>query len=140
MTPFEPVELLVLDFHGVCFDPRTGDIDPAAVELVADIEALDIIAAVLSNELDDHTIASTPLLQQMDHVVSCTAGIQKPDRRAFQRVMLLASVDASRTVVVDDSPDNVRGAEAAGARVVWFDADDRAASWARAREGLGLTT
>ncbi len=137
-APDGRIELLVLDFHGVCFEPRTGEIDPTAAQLTADAEAGGIATAVLSNELDDRTIASTPLLQQVAHVVSCTTGIQKPDRRAFQRVMLLASADAARTVVVDDAPENVRGAEAAGATAIWFDRTDRAGSWTRVRRSLGL--
>ena len=48
--------------------------------------------AVLSNELDDDTVETHPVLRAVDHVVACNTGIQKPDRRAFQRVLLLTGV------------------------------------------------
>lgn len=131
--------LLVLDFDGVCFDRSRREIDPEAIGVVDDARRHGIVVAVLSNELDDATIASTPLLDDVDHVVVCAAGIQKPDRRAFQRVMLHAGIDADRTVVVDDSEVNVRGAAAAGASALAFDVEDRAASWTSVRRAVGLT-
>ena len=97
-----------------------------------------ITVAVLSNELDDDTIETHPLLGAVDHVVACNTGIQKPDRRAFQRVLLLTGIEAERTLVVDDAEDNVRGAEAAGTAALHFDVDDCAASWAAIRAELGL--
>ena len=131
--------LLILDFDGVCFDRSRHEIDPDAVALVGDAQRHGILVAVLSSELDDTTIATTPLLDEVDHTVVCTTGIQKPDRRAFQRVMLLTGIDAHRTVVVDDSEVNVRGAAAAGATAIAFDVDDRAASWTSVRRAAGLT-
>ncbi len=139
MTPESTAAaLLVLDFDGVCFDPTARDIDPAAADLVRDARAVGIGVAVLSNELDEHTRTTTPLLDDVDHVVACTTGIQKPDRRAFQRVMMIADVSPERTVVVDDRDANVRGAEAAGARAVLFDLGDRAGSWTAIRRAAGL--
>ncbi|MEO1060576.1 MAG: HAD-IA family hydrolase [Actinomycetota bacterium] len=127
-------ELLVLDVGGVCVD-RAGRSDPAATELVDAARERGIVVAVLSNELDE---ASADALPPVDHVVACNTGIQKPDRRAFQRVLLLTGTDAAAALVVDDSADNVRGAEAAGAAALHFDPDDRSASWAAVRAALGL--
>ncbi len=139
MAPHDrTVELLILDFHGVCLDPRAGTIDPVAKAVVSECSPLGLPVAVLSNELDGHTIQSTPLLQQVDHVVSCTTGIQKPDRRAFERVIRLVGVAPEHAVVVDDQPINARGAQAAGAASIWFDVDDREASWASVRRAIGL--
>jgi len=132
--------LLILDFGGVCVDPADpARVDPAAELLVTDGQRLGISVAVLSNELDDRTIATTPLLGLVDHVVSCNERIQKPDRRAFQRAMLAAGVEATDTLVVDDSIDNVRGARAAGAAALHFDLDDRTGSWSAVRRAIGLT-
>ena len=128
-------ELLVLDFGGVCVD-ADGTTDPAVVDLIDAARRQDVTVAVLSNELDASTVASHPVLRAVDHVVTCNTGIQKPDRRAFQRVLLLTGVEAGRTLVVDDSPDNVRGAEAAGTTALRFDTADRAGSWAAVRETL----
>ncbi len=129
-------DLLVLDFGGVCVD-ADGASDPAAVDLIDAAHGRGMAVAVLSNELDPATVASHPVLRVVDHVVTCNTGIQKPDRRAFQRVLLLTGIEAGRTLVVDDSPDNVRGAEAAGTTALRFDPADRAGSWAVVREALG---
>ncbi len=132
--------LLILDYDGVCLscvDPAHPTIDPEVSELIRYARQAGITVAVLSNELDDHTINNTPMLRSVDHVVVCSAGIQKPDRRAFQRVMLLTGIEASNTVVVDDSRDNIRGAAAAGAVAVHFDATNRRRSWTAVRSELG---
>ncbi len=130
-------ELLVLDVGGVCIDEE-GATDPTVAGVIDAAKERGLTVAVLSNELDNATIATHPLLQRVDHVVSCNRGIQKPDRRAFQRVLLLTGIDADRTLVVDDAGDNVRGAQAAGTTALHFDVDDRAASWATVRVELGL--
>lgn len=130
-------ELVILDFGGVCV-VADGTRDLAASDLVEDARNDGIVVAVLSNELDDRTVTDEPVLQAVDHVVACNTGIQKPDRRAFQRVLLLTGAAAEHTLVVDDSTDNVRGAEAAGITALRFDTGDRARSWAAVRGALGL--
>lgn len=130
-------ELLVLDFGGVCVD-ADGSTDPEVIDVIAAARERSITVAVLSNELDDDTIAVHPVLRSVDHVVACNTGIQKPERRAFQRVLLLTDVDAEQALVVDDADDNVRGAQAAGTTALHFDVDDRSRSWAAVRSELGL--
>ncbi len=144
-------ELLILDFVGVCTAPlgdlaRMADYASAAVpvhrwaeSVIRSARAAGIAVVVLSNDLPEATIEATPLLAAADGTISLAdSAITKPDRRAFERVMLAQRVSADRTLVVDDSLDNVRGAQSAGAAVLHFDASDPRRSWDAVRAELGL--
>lgn len=119
--PVTSRRLLILDFDGVCTFSAgelvargevvalAAAIRPEAEEAVAAAQQAGVSVAVLSNELDRAWVAEVALLQRVDHVVACADnGIYKPDRRAFQRCLLLAGTDADHTMLVDDDPDAVR--------------------------------
>lgn len=128
------IELLVLDFDGVCTysaseliergsaQPLAGAVRPEAEGVVASAQNQGIAVAVLSNELSQDWISDVPLLAAVEYVVCCSDnGIYKPDRRAFQRCALLAGVRPKHTVVVDDHPDNVNVAASLGMTAVLFE-------------------
>ena len=55
------------------------------------------------------------LLQHFDHLfVSSTMGCRKPDADAYQTVVVKVGLPADRILFLDDSPENVEGAAAAG--------------------------
>lgn len=144
-------DLLILDFVGVCTAPladlaRTADHTNPAVPVhrwaestIRDTRAAGIAVVVLSNDLPEATIEATPLLAATDATVSlANSAITKPDRRAFERVMLTRGVSADRTLIVDDSPENIRGAQSTGATALHFDASDPRSSWKAVRAELGI--
>ena len=49
-----------------------------------------------------------------DGVYSYKAGVMKPDRRIFEIARSQFGVDPSRTLYIDDLPENVKGAESVG--------------------------
>jgi len=53
-------------------------------------------------------------------VFSCVEQVSKPDRRVYTRTVERLGVAANRTVFVDDRPQFVEGAEAAGLRAILF--------------------
>ncbi len=143
--------LLIVDFVGVCTAPlgdlaRTADptsaavpVHPQAESVIRSARAAGIAVVVLSNDLPEETIKATPLLAAIDETVSLAgSAITKPDRRAFERVMLTQQVPANRTLVVDDSPDNIRGARSAGTAVLHFNPSDPRRSWDTVRTELRL--
>ena len=140
-----------MDFVGVCTAPlgdlaRVADaasaavpVHPQAESVIQSARAAGITVVVLSNDLPEETIKATPLLASIDDTVSLAgSAITKPDRRAFERVMLAQQVPANRTLVVDDLLDNVRGARSAGTAVLHFDPSDPRRSWGTVRAELGL--
>lgn len=144
-------ELLIVDFVGVCTAPlgdlaRVADaasaavpVHPQAESVIQSARAAGITVVVLSNDLPEATIKATPLLAAVDDTISlANSAITKPDRRAFERVMLTQRVPADRTLVVDDSIDNVRGARSAGTAVLHFDPSNPRRSWDTVRTELGL--
>ena len=144
--------LLIVDFVGVCTAPlgdlaRVADaasaavpVHPQAESVIQSARAAGITVVVLSNDLPEATIKATPLLAVTtdDTVSLANSAITKPDRRAFERVMLTQRVPADRTLVVDDSIDNVRGARSAGTAVLHFDPSNPRRSWDTVRAELGL--
>lgn len=140
-----------MDFVGVCTAPlgdlaRTADptsavvpVHPQAESVIQSARAAGITVVVLSNDLPEATIKATPLLAAVDDTISlANSAITKPDRRAFERVMLTQRVPADRTLVVDDSIDNVRGARSAGTAVLHFDPSNPRRSWDTVRTELRL--
>lgn len=109
-------------------------------DLVADACAARITVVILSNDLPRDALEHHLVLRRVHHVVSlANAAIRKPDRRAFQRALLVAGATADRALVVDDAPTNVAGARAADIAAILFDVTDPAASLLAVREALGLT-
>jgi len=141
------VDLLVLDFAGVCTptssieslhlaDP-TGRISTREeiTSLVAEARPQGVLIAILSNEIS--TDWDVELFDQVDHVVNCADNqIFKPDRRAFQRCTLLTGVSPERSLVVDDHPDNITVAASLGMKTVLFDPADVEASTQLIREAM----
>ena len=118
-----PLDLLILDFDGVCTPPMTAGLGREAAEpwlqgAVSTVElaqSTGVQVAVLSNEIRAQWATEYPVLEIVDHVVNCADnGIYKPDRRAFQRCLLLSGSRAEHTLVVDDDPDNATVAESLG--------------------------
>jgi putative hydrolase of the HAD superfamily len=136
------IALLILDFSGVCTrsateivaDPEAPIARPEALDLVRSVRAAGVTTVILSNELDPDWVDEHPVLAAVDHVVSCAGNrIFKPDRRAFQRCLLLSGKTAEATLVVDDEADNVTAAQALGMDTVLFDPQDPTSSWADVR-------
>jgi len=142
------VELLVLDFAGVCtLGPSELEapvslaetVRPRCTEVVDAAQAAGITVAILSNELSHDWAESVPLLGQVDHVIACTDnGILKPDRRAFERALYVAGTAAEATLLVDDHEDNVRVAASLGIQVVHFEVADPDRSWKEVAQHLEL--
>ncbi len=149
------VRLLVVDFGGVCTLSARELIEleqagrgrrslaetvrPLAVTTIAAAQTAGIVVAVLSNELSRSWAATVPLLAQVDHLFPCSDnGINKPDRRAFQRCLLVSGLAAHQTLVVDDDADNVGVAATLGMQVARFDTTDPDESWCEVGRRLGL--
>ena len=144
-------ELLILDFVGVCTAPladlaQTADhTNPAvpvhqwAEPVIRDAQATGVVVVVLSNDLPESTIKATPLLTAIDATISLAdSAITKPDRRAFERVMLTHQISANRTLIVDDSLENIHGAQSTGATTLHFDPSTPHHSWKAVQTELGL--
>jgi len=142
------VELLILDFAGVC-TPSAAElitsgsgtsaisIRPECEAVVRAAQASGITLAILSNEISRDWADNVPLLSTVDHVVACSDNnIFKPDRRAFQRCLLLTGAEAERTLVVDDSSDNITVASSLGMKTVRFDSTNPEESWREVTEAL----
>lgn len=120
-------------------------IRPEAVSIIHAAKAAGKKLAILSNELDLFYGADfrrrLPLLQLFDVTVDATyTGILKPDPRAYAAVTEALGLPAHDCVFVDDQKRNADGGVKAGMQVVHFDVLQPAASFAKARELLGLGT
>lgn len=118
-------------------------IRPEAVSIICAAKAAGKKLAILSNELDLFYGADfrsrLPLLQLFDVIVDATyTGILKPDPRAYGAVTEALGLPAGECVFVDDQKRNTDGGVKAGLQVVHFDVLQPAASFAKARELLGL--
>lgn len=118
-------------------------IRPEAVSIICAAKAAGKKLAILSNELDlfygTDFRRRLALLQLFDVTVDATyTGILKPDPRAYAAVTEALGLPAHDCVFVDDQKRNVDGGVKAGMQVVHFDVLQPAASFAQARELLGL--
>ncbi len=146
---------LILDFDGVCTKSSgeliasqihgrdSGDastsrqlsevIRPEAVHAMATAQAIGLTTVILSNELERAWLVGLELTDVTDHtIIGSDNGIFKPDRRAFQRCLLVTGCRANQTLLVDDNLDNIAVADSLGMRTVHFDtqsAASRANCW-----------
>lgn len=97
---------------------------PGSVGVVRDLHAAGVRLWGLTNwshELFPHGLAAFPFLELLeDVVVSGTEGVAKPDPAVFVIVRQRTDLPLDRLVFVDDRPDNVAAAAAAGMDAVVF--------------------
>lgn len=137
-------DVVVFDFDGVCtpstseFIANPTDLATLRPELSSTIEQFRSRGsqiALSSNEFDRQWITDIAGFPDFDHIfLGSDNRIFKPDRRAFQRVLLSVGCEASRCLVIDDDENNCQAARSIGCRAVHFDPADVAASW---RAALG---
>lgn len=147
------IRVLLLDYGGVC-TLSTGEFvaaqgrdgcssvvaaqdatRPECRPVVARARAAGICVAILSNEIDRSWAMSVPLLDEVDHIIACSDnGLLKPDRRAYQRALMVTGSSADQVLFVDDEPENVAGARAVGIEALLFDVDRAADCWAEIAE------
>ena len=118
-------------------------IRPEAVATIEAAKAGGKRLAILSNELGLFYGADfrrrLPLLQHFELIVDATyTGILKPDPSAYTAVTEALGLPAGECVFVDDQKRNADGGVKAGMHVVRFAVLQPAASFAKARELLGL--
>jgi putative hydrolase of the HAD superfamily len=107
-------------------------IRPQAIELVRRVRAEGYSTALVTNNVREFGVswrAQLPLDELFDAVVdSCEVGLRKPDER-FYRFTLerLGGLSPGEAVLLDDFPDNVRGAEQIGMAAVLVGPDWNAA-------------
>lgn len=56
---------------------------------------------------------------------SCRFGLRKPDVESYRRILEENNLDASETLFIDDSPQNITGAQEAGLKTWFFKSTDR---------------
>ncbi len=141
--------MLLLDYGGVCTlsarecvaahdgdggsstVSEQGATRPECRSVVAKARAAGVCVAILSNEIDRSWATSVPLLDEVDHIIACSDnGLLKPDRRAYQRALMVTGASADQVLFVDDEPVNVAGARAVGIEAMLFDVDRAADCWA----------
>ena len=97
---------------------------PGSVGVVRDLHSAGVPLWGLTNwsdELFPHGLAAFPFLELLeDVVVSGTEGVAKPDPAVFVIVRQRTDLPLDRLVFVDDRPDNVAAAAAAGMDAVVF--------------------
>jgi len=152
------IGVLLLDYGGVCtpspeeFVAALGqdqDFSPVAIHditrpechsVVTQARTAGICVAILSNEINPKWADSVELLASVDHIIACSDnGVLKPDRRAYQRALMLTDSSAEQVLFVDDEPDNVAGARAVGIEALLFDTDRAADCWAEIAQRLELS-
>lgn len=116
---------------------------PEARETILAAKAAGIKLAILSNELDlfygVEFRKRFPLIDLFDVIIDATyTGILKPDPRAYAMAVEAVGLPITDCVFVDDQLKNIEGAVAVGLPHIHFDVTRPAASFALARQMLGL--
>ncbi len=100
-----------------------GTPDPAVLDLVDEIRAGDVLAAILTNGTD--TIAAELAILGIDRHVdrvfnTAEIGVAKPDPSVFRHVCEALDVVPESVFFTDDSPRNVEGAAGVGMTAVHY--------------------
>lgn len=60
-----------------------------------------------------------------DRVYSCRVGLLKPEVEIYRLALRQFGIDGSRTVFIDDKPENVQGAREAGLQAIHFQGNEK---------------
>ena len=116
---------------------------PEIVALVDEAMAAGVRAAMLSNDLTTFHgagwVDEVPFFRRIGTFFDASSlGARKPDPIAYTAAVERLGLSAGAVLFVDDLPENVIGASAAGLPAVLFDITDPAGSTAVVRKELGL--
>ena len=123
--------------------PQEQFVRPEIVALVDEAEAGGVRCAMLSNDLTTfHGVGwvdDVPFFGRIKPFFDAASlGARKPDPIAYTAAVERLGLPAGQVLFVDDLPENIEGAEAAGLPAVLFDITDPGASAALVRKALGL--
>lgn len=123
--------------------PETEFLRPEIVALVDEAAAAGVHTAMLSNDLTTYHgagwVDEVPFFRRAGTFFDAAAlGARKPAPVAYTAAVDRLGLPAGAVLFVDDLPENVIGAEAAGLPAVLFDITDPAGSTAQVRKHLGL--
>lgn len=123
--------------------PRDGLLRPGALALMRDARAAGLPVGVLTNDLrafhSQEWVNSLGLGEVADVIVDGSVeGILKPDPRIYRLAAGRLGASCQDVVFLDDQPVNLAGAVNVGMTAVPVDVTDPGASFARARELIGL--
>ncbi|HEU5009470.1 MAG TPA: HAD family phosphatase [Gaiellaceae bacterium] len=114
---------LIEAFHRRWPEMLAGEI-PGTVEVLAELRAADIRLLALSNwsaELFPIARERFDFLEWFEAIViSGDVGVNKPDRRIFEHLVVRFGIEPKAALFVDDSPANVDAAQTLGFHVVQF--------------------
>ncbi len=110
-------------FHERWIETLGGPIEPS-VEVLAELRAAGVPLYALTNWSAETFPLARPCFPFLDWfdgiVVSGEVGIVKPDPRIFAHLLETHGLRPEATVFIDDTPANVRAAEAAGMTPIHF--------------------
>ena len=117
-------------------------IDQDAVALMRDARAAGRRVGVLSNDaysiMGREFFAGRPEFAELDAFVDAVdIGVRKPEPAAYQRAAEALGVAPDQVVFLDDTPECVDGARAAGMHAIQVDPADRRPAFDQAARGAG---
>jgi putative hydrolase of the HAD superfamily len=137
-------DLTIQELWAVAYaGPEEEFLRPEVVVLVDDAAAAGLHTAMLSNDLtafhSEGWMEEVPFFGRIGAFFDAASlGARKPDPTAYAAAVDRLGLPAGAVLFVDDLPENVSGAEAAGLPAVLFDIADPAGSTARVPKYLGL--
>ncbi|MDH3302048.1 MAG: HAD-IA family hydrolase [Acidimicrobiia bacterium] len=137
-------ELSLREYMTTIYSPPSDDLIRWEAGVVAKAaRAAGYGVSALTNDLrafhgpDWHT--KIAFFELLDHLADCSdTDILKPDPRSYQRAVDIVGVDPERMLFVDDQPLNIKGAEAFGMQVHWFDVANPTRSWQAVADRLRI--
>ncbi|WP_312163247.1 HAD-IA family hydrolase [Phenylobacterium sp.] len=105
------------------------DADAGVLCLIETLRATGVYCALASNQEAHRARRMSDALGYRTmfdaEFYSCDIGHAKPDPRYFEHILSSASLDARRTLFIDDRPDNVDAARAVGLNAMLFELEGR---------------
>lgn len=121
---------------------RGIDLDPEALELVAEVRASGVRSVLATNQ---QAYRWTHMRDELGHpdrfdalYVSCELGVTKPDPDYFRAILRAEQVEPGEALFIDDAPHNVESAAGLGLNAVRHDPADGAAGLRRILRDHGL--
>jgi putative hydrolase of the HAD superfamily len=101
-----------------------SQIDGSMIGWLSGLRTAGLITSLLSNmpvDMAAHARATFAWLSHFDHLVlSCEAGLIKPDPALFRRCLTIVGVQPAEALFVDDREENVAAARAEGISAIQF--------------------
>lgn len=121
------IQIIIFDFFGVIYNPRTGDLMDGLEDFMKEISHRQLRCGIASSSVSEQIrdiVGQAPFANQFETIVGAyDVHNTKPNPECYQKVADFFNVTPQQCLVIDDSASAISAAQQTGFNTILFGVD-----------------